>query len=218
VGEPPSQHVAALLARIEDAMGQASGVSPVLSGNVSQTQTAASLYSLAMSAAQQIINPVKDGLNYVFAGTGRMIFDYVRAYENFDDDELALYVDSKRTVIRAEDIPDYMDIEVTFDPDMPTDKMALYNVAMQAHSSGWLPLEDTYELARLEDINEIMTHWEAGRKPGAPRAAQQPGIPSSALPPNVMQGYPPGSAEPPDAQQSALNAVMNAGRGVRGKQ
>ncbi len=197
--EPHNSEIPALVQATEHKM-QESLISETMLGRY-PTGAPASAFALATSTGAQIIEPVREALKYAFSQAARLEFEYLKVYPTYDsesDGKLTLWIDGGETVVDPHSIPAWLDIEVEFEPDLPQDKIALMNIAMQAYAMQWLPRDKTYEIARLEDINEINRMWEEenpkSQDPKNPNPNNQyqesKGLPAQALQPNVQEGFP----------------------------
>lgn len=159
--EPHNTELPALLNSISDKM-QESTAPKTLTGEY-PSGAPASAFALSVSTGAQIIEPIREALSRLHSDAARMVFDYMKVYPDFDaehDSQVVLRMANGKETIDGSALPDWMDIAVEFEPDLPQDKIALMNVAMQAFAMKWLPRDKTYEVAKLEDINDIKKQWE----------------------------------------------------------
>ena len=177
------------------------------------TGSPASLFALSVSVGTQVIAPIRDALNQSLREIGGHIFKYLKTYPDYDKKypNVELWMDGGKTVVEPNKIPKWMDISVEFEPQLPQDENAKMQIAMQAHQTGWLPRNKTYELAKFDDINEINDMW---KEQGAPQTAN-PAIPApqqlnTAYAPNVapQPGQIDMNQQPPDQAQQMQNALM----------
>lgn len=166
---------------------------------------AASAINLMVQGGKLTIFPIQQAAQETYAAIAQMIFDYVKVYDQFAPDEateeadtgaetegaptlaktvkkngLQLVLASKAQTIVPDMIPDYLDISYELKADLPQDKIAILNSALQALGKlisketawDWIGLEDkAKEQERLDqDQAEVLAQQ-------ANAAGQQPSVP-----------------------------------------
>lgn len=192
--------------------------------------TAAAAFNMIIEGGKLILLPVQEAAKKLYRALGQMTFDYIRAYAEMegvstDDAALEIWTNNGQSKIEPEAVPAWMDIGVRIEPDLPKDRIALWNMAVQAYAAHMIPLDYAWDVMGVKDKNRMreLLEEESGRagdkeKGGQgdsslsplPPVSPSPNLPSQALAPNVAAGYP--VEQNPTVQplgQGLANAMQN---------
>jgi hypothetical protein len=127
---------------------QQTTISQVVAGQVPQGVSAAAAINLLVQGSKLTIVPAQSAVGEIYAMIAQMLFDYIKAYGESD---LKIMVRDGVRPIHPQEIPDWMDIQVTLRSEMPQDKALLYNVALNAWKQGFISQETGWDMVGIED-------------------------------------------------------------------
>lgn len=127
---------------------QQTTISQVVAGQVPQGVSAAAAINLLVQGSKLTIVPAQNAVAEVYAGVAQMMFDYIKAY---GEGELRIMVRDGIRPISPQQIPEWVDVQITLRADLPQDKALLYNVAVNAWKQGFISRETGWDLVGIED-------------------------------------------------------------------
>ncbi len=192
--------------------------------------TAAAAFNMIIEGGKLILLPVQEAAKELYRSLGQMTFDYIRAYGEMDGHDrypgkdvtmdhqgggasgidatrsaLEIWTNNGQSKVDPEAIPTWMDIGVRIEPDLPKDRIALWNMAVQAYAAHMIPLDYAWDVMGVKDKNRLreLLDEESGRSGDKEKGGQEdsslspplpvspsPNLPSQALAPNVAAGLP----------------------------
>ncbi len=151
-----------LMAKAQDAT-----VSPVTAGQLPTGVRAASALGLLAQGGKLQLLPVQNCVELMYAQIINLIFKYIRLYDEIDEDAATIDLWTAKGLQRLDPgtLPDYIEPKVSITIQLPQDKAAQINTALNAWKSRAISQRTMWEWMDIPDTNEELRRmqWEEAR-------------------------------------------------------